>query len=70
MRMNSTPQQGWLTVQTPWNHSLVVQLKTTLDAGEAQAIALASELGASLLPMDESEGRAAAQTLGLDSDTS
>jgi hypothetical protein len=58
-------QQGWLTVQTPGNHSLITHLKITLDAGEAQAIALAAELGASLLLMDETEGRAAAQTLGL-----
>lgn len=58
-------QQGWLQVRTPGNRALVMSLQSTLDAGEAEAIALASELGASLLLMDESDGRAEARSLGL-----
>jgi hypothetical protein len=58
-------QQGWLKVRTPGNRALVTSLQTTLDAGEAEAIALATESGASLLLMDESDGRALAQALGM-----
>ena len=58
-------QQGWLKVQTPANHSLVASLQTTLGAGEAQAIALAAEVHARLLLIDESDGRKQARALGL-----
>jgi len=37
----------------------------SLDAGEREAIALALELGAERLLMDERQGREAAQALGL-----
>jgi uncharacterized protein len=40
---------GWLRVTAATNRPLVTQLETALDAGEAEAIALAIELGASLL---------------------
>lgn len=58
-------QQGWLTVQSPKNQSLVATLCRHLDAGEAEAIALANELRAGLILIDETEGRAAARGLGL-----
>jgi len=58
-------RQGWLKVRSPQNLALVASLQTTLDAGEAESIALASESGALLLLMDESEGRAKARALGL-----
>lgn len=58
-------QQGWLTVKAPSNRALVTSLQTTLDNGEAEAIALASQLGASLLLMDESDGRSVARSLGV-----
>ncbi len=58
-------RQGWLKVRTPGNRPLVALLQTKLDAGESEAIALASEVGASLLLMDESDGRAEARSLGM-----
>lgn|SRR5688500_5937738 len=39
-------QQNWLHVQTPANGLLVTRLRSTLDEGESQAIALAAELNA------------------------
>ena len=58
-------QEGWLRVETPRNRALVSLLAASLDMGEAEAITLASELGAALLLIDESDGRAAAKNLGL-----
>ncbi len=52
-------QEGWLRVETPRNRALVSSLAASLDIGEAEAITLASELGAALLLIDESDGRAA-----------
>lgn len=56
---------GWLEVQTVANRSLVDVLGVTLDAGESEAIAMAVELPAELLIMDESAGRAMARSLNL-----
>lgn len=58
-------QVGWLRVETPRDRALVSSLGASLDIGEAEAIALASEVGAALLLIDESDGRVAARNLGL-----
>jgi uncharacterized protein len=58
-------QSGWLKVQTPNNRHFVSSLQMTLGEGEAEAIALASELQAGLLLIDESDGRKQARALGL-----
>ncbi len=47
------------------NQALVTALQRDLDRGEAEGIALALELGADLVLLDEREGRRAAQRLGL-----
>jgi len=56
---------GWIRVQTVKNIQLVQALRQELDPGEAEAIALALEINAELLLMDERLGRETARHLGL-----
>jgi predicted nucleic acid-binding protein len=56
---------GWLTVAKARDRARVEQLREELDAGEAEAIALAIEFRASLLLVDERRGRSAATAAGL-----
>jgi predicted nucleic acid-binding protein len=55
----------WIQVREVANTALVRALRQDLDAGEAEAIALAVEVNADLLLMDERLGRATAQHFGL-----
>ncbi|MDY6783010.1 MAG: DUF3368 domain-containing protein [Cyanobacteriota bacterium] len=55
----------WLEIQTPTNLQLLHTLKQTLDPGEAEAIALAVELSANRLLIDERLGRSIAASYGL-----
>jgi len=57
--------QGWIEVEQVIESHLARNLASSLDAGEAEAIALASESASDLLIMDESAGRAAARNLGI-----
>ena len=57
---------GWLQVRAPSSTPLLARLQHTLDAGEAEAIALATELPGSLLLLDDADGREAAFQMGLD----
>jgi uncharacterized protein len=52
-------------VQSPADATLVTLLRRTLDPGESEAIALALELNAAILLMDEASGRAEASRRGL-----
>jgi predicted nucleic acid-binding protein len=56
---------GWMQVKTPALTALDGWLRSLLDEGESQAIALALEIGAGGLLMDESDGREIAGRLGL-----
>ena len=56
---------NWIERHTIQNQALVDALSSDLDHGEAESIALAKELNAALILMDEKEGRRAAQRLGL-----
>lgn len=55
----------WIVLQSVTNSAQVAQLRQSVDAGEAEAIALALELSAERLLIDEATGRAIAQQLGL-----
>jgi predicted nucleic acid-binding protein len=56
---------NWIERHTVQNQALVLALRRDLDRGEAESIALALELSADLVLMDEREGRRAAQQMGL-----
>ena len=55
----------FLRIQAPRDRSRVMQLASTLDAGESEALALAVEIGAGAVLIDERAGRARALKLGL-----
>ncbi len=58
-------RSGWIEVASVANRPLVDVLRADLDVGEAEAIALAIEKGASTLLLDEYDGRTAAKLLNL-----
>jgi len=55
----------WIERRSVQNQDLVAALERDLDRGEAETIALALELQADLVLLDERDGRRAAQRLGL-----
>jgi len=55
----------WIQTQQVTNRILVTQLQTEIDLGESEAIALAIELSAEQLLIDDYLGRTAASRLGL-----
>jgi hypothetical protein len=65
LRAVDLKRHAFVRVQSPRNRDRVVQLHEALDIGEAEAIALALEVEASALLIDERAGRAAAAALGL-----
>ena len=55
----------WIKVRDVADRSLVDLCRTTLDLGESESIALAKELDAELLIIDERKGRAMAEKLKI-----
>lgn len=55
----------WLEIRSVQNQQLVDELRTRVNIGEAEAIALAVEVEATRLLIDERLGRQAAKDLGL-----
>jgi len=62
---NEIKAASWIKTERVKNLELVKALRQELDAGEAEAIALALEAHAELLLMDERLGRDTARHLGL-----
>src|SRR4051812_11119973 len=58
-------RHSWLRVQPVGDRGVVEVLMADLDAGEAEAIALARETQAQRVVMDDLDGRRFAQRLGL-----
>ena len=58
-------ETGWLIVEQVEDQVLIQLLRRELDRGEAEAITLALQLGATWLLLDEREGRKIARILGL-----
>jgi len=56
---------GWIEVTSPKNQPLVSALSKLLGAGESEAIALAIELGADFLILDDLKARKIARELGI-----
>jgi predicted nucleic acid-binding protein len=55
----------WIHCHQVSNRDLVTFLKISLDAGEAEAIALAKGIGADLLILDDGDGRNIAESVGI-----
>ena len=58
-------QAGWIAIVTPADRALLKLLQRDLDDGESEVIALAIELEAKLLLLDESDARRIADLYGL-----
>ncbi len=64
-RLDAARADGWLEVRHALQTDEVARLRAKLDAGESEAIALALELKAEWLLIDELKGRNVAKQLGL-----
>ena len=56
---------SWLMAKTVVNDRILKDLMQQLDSGEAEAIALAKEIDADMLIIDEKRGRFTAEKIGL-----
>lgn len=60
---NELANADWIQCHQVHNHDLVAFLRISLDAGESEAIALAREIGADLLLIDDRDGRRVAESV-------
>lgn len=58
-------RSGWLETRDVRNIPLVQALAMELDNGEAEALALATDLAVDIIVMDEHDGRMRARAMGL-----
>lgn len=58
-------EASWIEVLKPENKKLVSLLQSDLDKGESEAIALALEIGADFIIIDDSDGRTRARHMSL-----
>jgi predicted nucleic acid-binding protein len=63
--IDDASQDGWLRISRCKDKGLAATLSLTLDAGEAEAIALSLECSPSRLIIDELEGRRVARNLNV-----
>ncbi len=56
---------GWIAVRSTTDNATIRLLAASLDRGEAEAIALAVEMSADWIILDETDGRSAASRVGL-----
>ena len=57
--------EDWIKIIIPSDTKLVQELNENLDEGESEAIALAKELNAEFILIDEKKGRKVAEQLGI-----
>lgn len=62
---NAVAKAAWIDIIKPQNQQAITALRRDLDRGEAETIALALELHADLVLLDERDGRYAAQRFEL-----
>lgn len=65
MEIRNARADGWITVASPKNVALIKALLQDLHEGEAESIALAIELNAGIIILDETEARRSAEQHGL-----
>ncbi len=64
-RIKAILHKDWIEIQTVKSSFLLTEIELSLDKGEAEAIALAIEIKADLLMIDEKEGRKVAEEKGV-----
>jgi len=65
VEMEKAVAAGWMVKQAAKNETLVVALRQTLDNGEAEAVALATELHPESVLLDDKLARQMARRLGV-----
>ena len=58
-------QEGWIHTEVVHDEALIKVLCQNIDCGEAESIALALQIDASILLLDERDGRAIAKSMSL-----